>query len=114
MFVVRSMNEEKIYELAVRLNEIYNNEYQRYHQAINEVARDRRKVVLPSLLDVPKLRLNPKRGEIDVEDGVFILFKHELMKTANLTKDVKGGEIIISLRGLSKLLALLFFMNHIL
>lgn len=108
------MNEEKIDELVVRLNEIYNNEYQRYHQAINEVARDRKKVVVPPQLDIPKLRLNPERGETDVEDGLFILFKHELMKTANLTKDVEGGEIIILLRELSKLLVLLYFMNHIL
>lgn len=108
------MNEEKIDELVVRLNEIYNNEYQRYHQAINEVARNRRKVVLPPQSDVPKLRLNPERGKIDVEDGLFILFKHELMKTANLTKDVEGGEIIILLRGVPKLLVLLFFLNHIL
>jgi len=108
------MNEENIDELVVRLNEIYNNEYQRYHQAINEVARDRRKVVLPPQLDVQKLRLNLEREEIDVEDRLFILFKHELMKTTNLTKDVEGGEIIILLRGLPKLLVLLFFMNHIL
>ena len=108
------MNEEKIDELVVRWNEIYNNEYQRYHQAINEFARDWKKVVLSSQSDISKLRLNPKRGEIDIEDGVFIRFKHELIKTANLTKDVKGGEIIISLRGLPKLLALLFLMNHIL
>ena len=108
------MNEEKIDELVVRLNEIYNNEYQRYHQAINEVARDLRMIVLPPQLDFPKLRLNPERGEIDVENGLFILFKHELMKTANLSKNVKGCEIIISLRGVSKLLAVLFLMNHIL
>jgi hypothetical protein len=114
MIVVGSMNEEKIDELVVRLNEICNNEYQRYHQAINEVARDWSKVVLSPQLDIPKLRLNPERREIDIEDRLFILFKHELMKTANLTKDVEGGEIIILLRGLPKLLVLLFFMNYIL
>lgn len=91
------MNEKKIEEFAIRLNKIYNDEYLRYHRAMDEVASDLRTVVLSPEANVPKLRLNPEKGEIvvEAEDKLHKAFRQVLGRASELNEDVEDSEGVL-------------------